>query len=90
MVALHGWSGYRIGVRAQARAYICGTVASPEVWATLNKMSFYTLEPVGFIRSTMKWREGERTGQSTNLDRIEKSNADFIRFKQLRQSRYVD
>jgi hypothetical protein len=34
--------------------------------------------------------EGERRGQSTNLDRIEKSNADFIRFKQLRQSRYVD
>jgi hypothetical protein len=32
----------------------------------------------------------ERRGQSTNLDRIEKSNADFIRFKQLRQSRYVD
>src|SRR4029453_18075161 len=32
-------------------------VASPEVWATLNKMSFYTLEPVGFIRSTLKRRE---------------------------------
>jgi hypothetical protein len=34
--------------------------------------------------------EVERRGQSTNLDRIEKSNGDFIRFKQLRQSRYVD
>jgi hypothetical protein len=32
-------------------------VAPPEVWATLNKMSFYTLEPVGFIRSTLKRRE---------------------------------
>jgi len=27
------------------------------VWATFNKMSFYTLEPVGFIRSTLKRRE---------------------------------
>ena len=46
--------------------------------------------PVLCATTFQRAMEGRKTGQSTNLDRIRKFNGDFIRFKQLRQSSYVD
>jgi hypothetical protein len=57
MVTMHAVRGYRVDGKPQAPAHICGTVASPEAWTILNKMSSYTLQPVGFVRSTIKGRE---------------------------------